>query len=158
KTSHPDQSVAAFQHPGILLWLLGLVYIGALGVDRFRPTWIVPAALICLLLAMIAVSVAFFLSIRSPRVRYCALLLALAAMLLKGIQTYYPCSRGLADYYPADPLRQLVGLPSPFSEGDDKKPVDLVDFQAKEPNGGWKRAHRQRTDILDAWRAGLQTR
>ena len=156
-TPLPDRSVAIFQHPGVLLWLLGLVYVGALGVDRFRPTWIVPAALICLLLAMIAVSVAFFLSIRSRRVRICALLLVIATILLNGIQTYDPCYRGLTAYYPPDPLRRILGLPSPFSGGDEKKPVDLVAFQAKEGvGGGRKGALQQRTEILEAWKARLQ--
>ena len=159
KMSAPDRSVAILQHPGILLWLLGLIYVGALGVDRFQPTWIVPATLICLLLAMIAVSVAFFLSIQSRRVRICALVLVLGMFLLNGIQIYDPCYRGLNAYYPPDPLRQLFGLRSPFSGNDEKKPVDLVGFQEKEGVGdGWKRALDSRTDILEAWKASLQPR
>jgi hypothetical protein len=43
--------------------------VAALIIDRFQPSWVVPAALLCLLLAMIAVSVAFFLSFRSRRAR-----------------------------------------------------------------------------------------
>ena len=59
KPMAPDRSSAIFQ-PGVLLWLLGSIYVAALIADRFQPRWVVPAALICLLLAMIAVAVAFF--------------------------------------------------------------------------------------------------
>ena len=81
----------------------------------------------------------------------------LAAVLLNGVQTYDPCYRGLMAYYPPDPLRRFVGLPSPFSGAADKGPVDLVAFQEKhEVGGAGKKAVQDRTDILEAWKAGLQ--
>ena len=95
KPMAPDRPSALFQHPGVLLWLLGSVYVAALIADRFQPRWIVPAALFCLLLAMIAVAVAFFLSFRSRTAQVWTALLVLTTILLNSIQTYDPCYRGL---------------------------------------------------------------
>ncbi|WP_165225486.1 patatin-like phospholipase family protein [Aquisphaera insulae] len=150
-----DNEGEVILRPGILLWSLGLVYVTCLVLDRFRPDLIVPAALICLMLAMIAVSVAFYFAIRNRRARRLGLLVIPAALLLNGIQTYDSCYRGLEDYYPPDPLRSALGLPSPFSSGDGS-PVDLVDFQEK--NGGRKAredAVESRTRILENWRRNL---
>jgi hypothetical protein len=155
----PAGSIAIFQHPGILLWLLGLLYVVALAVDYVRPIWVVPAALLCLLLAMIAVSVAFLLSFRRWRVRMWTLLFLLATILLNGIQTYDPCYRGLKDYYPPDPFRQLLRLTSPFTANDQVKPRNLVDYQAKDAGrAGREAALLSRTEMLDSWKAGLKRR
>ena len=147
--------VAIVHHPGILLWLLGLVYATALAVDQIRPTWVVPAALLCLLLAMIAVSVAFFLSIRGTRARLWTMFLVVVAILLNGIQTYDPCYRGLGAYYPPDPLREFVGLSSPFGSDNRAQPIKLVDFQAKEEDKASRRSGRAQSDRdarrLEGW-------
>ena len=95
KPMAPDRPSAIFQ-PGVLLWLLGSIYVAALIVDWVQPRWVVPAALICLLLAMIAVAVAFFLSFRSRTAQVWTALLVLTTILLNGIQTYDTCYRGLA--------------------------------------------------------------
>ena len=153
KPMAPDRSGAILRHPGVLLWLLGSVYVAALIADRFQPRWIVPAALFCLLLAMIAVAVAFFLSFHSRTAQVWTALLVLTTILLNSIQTYDPCYRGLAPYYPADPLRRLIRLPSPFSGSDSTTPVNLVDYQEKNVRrAGRETAVRSRTAILDAWK------
>jgi hypothetical protein len=153
KPMTPDRSGALLQHPGVLLWLLGSVYVAALIVDRFQPRWVVPAALFCLLMAMIAVVVAFFLSIRSRTAQVWTALLVLTTILLNSIQTYDPCYRGLAAYYPPDPLRRLIRLPSPFSGSDSNTPVELVDYQEKEVRrAGREAAVLSRKAILDAWK------
>ncbi|QEH34548.1 hypothetical protein OJF2_30880 [Aquisphaera giovannonii] len=143
--------------PGVLLWALGLVYVASLVVDRLQPRLIVPAALICLMLSMIAVSAAFFFSIRSRQTRALVLLLVPAALALNGVQTYDTCYRGLEDYYPRDPLCMALGLPSSFSTGEGS-PVNLVEFQEK--HGGRElreQAVESRTRILDAWKGRLAT-
>ena len=153
KPMAPDRSGAILRHPGVLLWLLGSVYVAALIADRFQPRWIVPAALFCLLLAMIAVAVAFFLSFHSRTAQVWTALLVLTTILLNSIQTYDPCYRGLAAYYPADPLRRLIRLPSPFSGSDSNTPVNLVDYQEKNVRrAGRETAVLSRTAILDAWK------
>jgi len=157
KPMPPNGTGEVFRHPGVLLWLLGLVYVAALIIDRFQPSWVVPAALLCLLLAMIAVSVAFFLSFRSRPARIWTLILVLSVVVLNGIQTYDPCYRGLTAYYPPDPLRRLIRLSSPFSARDDNTPVNLVDYQEKKvQRGGRETAVQSRTEILDAWKDGLR--
>ena len=159
KPMAPDRSGAVF-HPRVLLWLLGSVYVAALIADRFQPKWVVPAALLCLLLAMIAVAVAYFLSFRSRTAQVWTALLVLTTILLNGIQTYDTCYRGLAPYYPPDPLRRLIRLPSPFSGSDSNTPVKLVDYQEKNViRAGREAAVQSRTAILDAWKnsVGRQT-
>src|SRR5271157_3920341 len=159
KPMAPDRPSAIFQ-PGVLLWLLGSIYVAALIVDWVQPRWVVPAALICLLLAMIAVAVAFFLSFRSRTAQVWTALLVLTTILLNGIQTYDTCYRGLAPYYPPDPLRRLIRLPSPFSGSDSNTPVKLVDYQEKNViRAGREAAVQKRTAILDAWKnsVGRQT-
>ena len=153
KPMAPDRPSAIFQ-PGVLLWLLGSIYVAALIVDWFQPRWVVPAALICLLLAMIAVAIAFFLSFRSQTAQVWTALLVLTTILLNGIQTYDTCYRGLAPYYPPDPLRRLIRLPSPFSGSDSNTPVKLVDYQEKKDvnRAGREAAVQKRTAILDAWK------
>ena len=160
KPMAPDRSGAIFQHPGVLLWLLGSVYVAVLIADWFQRRWVVPAALFCLLLALIAVAVAFFLSFRSRTAQVWTALLVLTTILLNSIQTYDPCYRGLAPYYPPDPLRRLIRLPSPFSGSDSNTPVNLVDYQEKNvKRAGREAAVQSRTAILDAWKnsVGRQT-
>ena len=156
KTIPGDRSRELFRHPGVLLWLLALIYFVSLAVDQIRPTWVVPSALFCLLLAMIAVGVAVFGSIRSRKTQLGVILVALGILLLNGVQTYDPCYTGLAAYYPPDPLRRLIGLHSPFSASAASSPVDLVEFQANDggPQGRIAAAG-SRTAILDAWKKRL---
>jgi hypothetical protein len=153
------EPTAILRHPGVLLWLLGLVYAAALIVDRFQPRWIVPASLLCLLLAMIAVAAVFWLSIRTWKMRLCAALVILVAMLLNGIQPYDPCYRGLEAYYPPDPLRLMVHLDSPFSENTASKPVNLVAFQERDDSA---RSHAQavasRAQTLESWKTFVTRR
>ena len=156
KPMAPDRSGALLRHPGVLLWLLGSVYGAALIADQLQPRWIVPAALFCLLLAMIAVAVAFFLSFHSRTAQVWTALLVLTTILLNSIQTYDPCYRGLERYYPPDPLRRLIRLPSPFSRSDSNTPVQLVDYQEKNVRrAGRETAVRNRTAILDAWKKSV---
>src|SRR5271166_6045155 len=155
KPMAPDRPSAIFQ-PGVLLWLLGSIYVAALIVDWFQPRWVVPAALICLLLAMIAVAVAFFLSFRSRTAQVWTALLVLTTILLNSIQTYDPCYRGLECYYPPDPLRRLIRLPSPFSRSDSNTPAKLVDYQEENVRrAGREAAVRSRTAVLDAWKKSV---
>ena len=122
-----------------------------------QPRWVVPAFLLCLVLAFIAVAGAFF-SIDSETVHPgLGSATTVAAIALNGVQTYDPCYRGLEAYYPPDPLRQIVRLSSPFSKSEDSTPVNLVAFQ--EGDGG--RASRaaalsSRTATLDAWKVSFQ--
>jgi hypothetical protein len=75
KRIDPGRAETSFEWPGVLLWNLGAVYVLALLLDRIEPRWVVPAFLLCLALAFIAVAGAFFLSIR----RRSTLIWALAA-------------------------------------------------------------------------------
>ncbi len=157
KPQAPDRTNTFLHRPGVLLFLLASVYLGTLIVDRLQPAWVVPAALFCLLLAMIAVAVAFFLSFHRRAAQVWIAIAVLATILLNGIQTYDPCYRGLGAYYPADPLRRLIGLPSPFSTSDGSRPVNLVDYQEKEIRRASREAAVQsRIDILNAWKSSLE--
>ena len=83
KPRAPDRTSALLHRPGVLLFLLGSVYLGTLIVDRLRPAWVVPAALFCLLLAMIAVAVAFFLSFHRRAAQVWTAIAVLATILLE---------------------------------------------------------------------------
>jgi Patatin-like phospholipase len=77
--------------------------------------------------------------------------------LLNGIQTYDPCFRGLGAYYPPDPLRRLIRLPSPFSGSDSNEPINLVDYQERDVRRkGLEAAVQSRAAILDAWKKSLE--